>query len=229
MADWHGPTDLSALAVYASNRMRNDYDFVWAAVGPPGTGKSSLNLQFGAEIQAPVPIVVREQVVFRPSDVVHVARRLGKYKVILPDEASRQGGNKRRSMSAANVDQMEYLDTCRAFNQALGYATPEYDHLDSAIQERLQWLLHLQGRGHGIAYEMQHRGKPGDRIHFPKARFEFRFPDLWETDPEQAKEYLAFKAEFLSGRNLDGVAKQRSLEDRMVAAIQGVVGEAVPS
>lgn len=223
MAEAHVPQDLGGVVDWIRGRLRRDWDAVFAIIGPPGTGKSDLAIQVLTDIQAPAPFVIRDQVAFKPSDVPHIARRQGKYRCILSDESSREGGNKRRSMSRGNVEQMEYLDTCRANNQAVCYVAPEWEHLDSAIQERCQYVVELRGRGHGVVYEVIHRGKPDNRFHYLKERFAFTFEGLITIAPGVRQEYDRFKADFLAGKLSEGRAAALALEDRMVRAIQGAL------
>lgn len=224
--DAHVPQDLESLVQWWRGRMRRNWDAVFAIIGPPGTGKSELGIEVNTDLQAPEPFNIKEQVVFKPADVPHVARRLPKYRAIQSDESSRGGGNKRRAMSRENVDNMEYLDTCRANNQAVCFITTEWEHLDSAIQERCQWVLEARGRGHGVAYEVIHRGKPDNRYHYLKERWPFSWESLAALGMvREEAEYVGHKKDFLAGKLHEGQAKALALEDAMVRAIQGAIRE----
>jgi len=223
--DAHVPGDLESLITWWRGRMRRNWDAVFAIIGDPGTGKSDLALQIGSDLQAPVPLNVVEQVVFKPADVPHVARRLPKFRYIQSDESSRAGGNKRRAMSKENVANMEYLDTCRANNQAVCFIAPSWDHLDTPIQERAQWVLEVRGRGHGVAYEVIKRGKPDNRYYYLKERWPWTAESTEKLAPLVWASYLKAKDDFLAGRLSEGRARTLALEDQMKKAIVGVLRE----
>lgn len=223
--DAHVPQDLGSLIEWWRGRMRRNWDAVFGIIGEPGTGKSDLALQICSDLQAPEPFNVKEQVVFKPADVPHVARRLGKFLAIQSDESSRAGGNKRRAMSKENVANMEYLDTCRANNQAVAFLAPSWDHLDSPIQERCQWVLEVRGRGHGVAYEVIKRGKPDNRFFYLKERWPWTSQSIADLAPDKWAEYLQAKDDFLAGKLAEGRAKAMALEDQMAKTILGVLRE----
>ena len=181
--------------------MASNQHVVWAMVGDRGAGKSGFNICLSIDVQDK-PFRMREQIYFRPKDRIHVARKLGKFEVVLGDESSGEGGHKRRAMSGANVDNVMDLDTMRQRNQYTVFTSPEFDHLDPAIQEACQWVFALDHGGNLIAYEVQHRGKPDNRVHFLQERFRVTdFPHAAVYFPELWREYLAFKDEYLAGKD----------------------------
>lgn len=223
---WNGPQNIDQWKAWARKQTtpQKNQHVAWATTGERGAGKTDLNLILGVELQAPVPFKPAEQVVLRPKDRVHVARRLGKRRVILDDESSGEGGNKRRSMGQANVDNIMDLDVMRGRNQYTGFTAPEFDSLDSGIQEAVDWIFVVTHDHVLTAYTMEHRGKPGNRFHYPKERFVMEgVPSCKELYPEVRTEYDGHKDRFLSGSDDQNAHKHRGWEDKAERVVRGVL------
>ena len=194
-----------------------------ALVGERGAGKTGGGICIFKAIQVQ-PFNVREQVYFRPSERIHVARRLGKGMVVYGDESSGEGGHKRRSMSTPNVDNAMDMDTMRQRNQHSVFTAPELGSLDSTIQEVCQWVHEFNKAHEVISYEVQHSGKPDNRFHYLKERFRTPdFPHAEFTYPEVWSELLAMKNDYLAGRDEKGAAKGRAEEEKMRRIMAGLL------
>lgn len=218
---YHGPECMSEWISWAKGQVppyQNQHT-VTALVGERGAGKSGGGICIFKNVQV-APFNAREQVYFRPSDRIHVARRLGRGMVVYGDESSGEGGNKRRAMSSANVDNVIDIDTMRERNQHTVFTAPDLDSLDSHIQEACQWV-HEFNKAHTVtSYEVIHSGKPDQRKHYLKERFqtpdfphaEIEFPELW-------REIRAMKQDYLAGRDAKDAARNRAQEEKMTQII----------
>lgn len=223
---WHGPECMREWIQWAKGQVppHANQHTCTALVGPPGAGKSGGGLCIFIDVQEQ-PFVVRDQVHFRTSDRIHVARRLGKGLVVYGDESSGKGGNKRRAMSAENVDNMVDLDTMRQRNQHTVFTSPEFGHLDPAIQEACQWVHEFHKDRHVVSYEVQHRGKPDNRYHFLKERFQTEaFPHAELVHPELWAELRACKDEYLAGADDKSAHAARQFEDRARLSFGALLG-----
>lgn len=222
----HSP---SALAAYFRNRLHRNQHAVWASVGPPGSGKSEGNLMLGMDIQGS-PIDVRRQVAFKPTDRKKLAQSLPRFKVVLDDEATGEGGHRRRAMSTANVDNVQDLDACRGRNQANGFAAPALTSLDQLIQDHLMGFLQWSA-DHSCEWFEAIRGGPAWA---PTVYWETRFtvpgdkmPSLEEHFPEVRKEYLAAKEDHMHGRSTTATDRVL-LEDKFYALLSKPLQPRVP-
>lgn len=221
---WHGPECMDEWLAWAAGQVEHNQHVVYAAVGLPGAGKSGLNLCLAIDLQAPKKFELRKQLYFRPKDRIHVARRLGKGMVVLGDESSGEGGHKRRAMSTPNVDNVMDLDTMRQRNQVTVFTSPEFEHLDPAIQEACMWVFSCDHAGNLIAYEVQHSGKPDNRFHVLKERFRTPgFPHAATYYPELWREYLEFKDEYLAGKDDKSQHAAIQFEEKSVHAMQSLL------
>ena len=220
----HSCKTIGQVAAQGRRRVKNNQHFVWAAVGEPGSGKSEFNLMFAKELQGSWPDI-KTQVAFRPKDRVKMARALGRYKVILDDEASGEGGNKRRPMSKDNVDNAMDMDACRGRNQFVGFACPSLKRLDDGVVDHLMWLFVL-GQDHSLkAYEMVKYGPPTNRKVRPRYRFKVaRVPWLGDVNPELRQEYLEFKEDHMRGASTDEAFAARQLEAKAEKSLLRVLG-----
>lgn len=208
---------VKALATYFRNRLKNNQHAVWASVGPPGSGKSEGNIMLGIEIQG-APIDVRRQIAFKPVDRKKLAQALPRFKVVLDDEATGEGGHRRRSMSTANVDNVQDLDACRGRNQANGFAAPRLVDLDAMIQSHLMGYLEWH-RDHSCEWFEAIRGGPQWA---PTVYWESRFvvadsPSLEEYYPEVRASYLDAKEDHMTGRRPK--ADRVLLQDEYLSAL----------
>lgn len=219
----HSAHDMEELIAAWKRRVKRNLHVVWASIGDPGSGKSETNLLVGSELQG-YPIDVETQVAFRPKDRILLAQRLPRFTTVLDDESSGEGGNKRRSMSTSNVDNMMDLDACRGRNQFMGFAAPRWNSLDSVIQNHVMWLFahHLD---HSMkAYEMIEVGPPTKRERFPKLRFTVaKVPFLGDKYPEVRTEYLAAKERHMRGGSTDTARQEGSLTRRYQAIVGRVL------
>lgn len=154
----------------------------------------------GIEIQGS-PIDVRRQVAFKPMDRKKLAQALPRFKVVLDDEATGEGGHRRRSMSTANVDNVQDLDACRGRNQANGFAAPRLIDLDAAIQAHLMGYMEWHP-DHSCEWFEAIRGGPQWA---PTVYWESRFtvdepPWLGDYYPEVRASYLDAKEDHMTGR-----------------------------
>jgi ABC-type dipeptide/oligopeptide/nickel transport system ATPase component len=222
---YHGPECMGEWISWAQHQVppfANQHTAT-ALVGERGAGKSGGGICIFKQVQTK-PFMVREQVYFRPSDRIHVARRLGKGFVVYGDESTGEGGHKRRAMSTANVDNVMDIDTMRERNQHTVFTGPDLTSFDPLIQECLQWVHEFNKAHEVVSYEVIHSGKPDNRFHYLKERFrtedfphaEFVFPDTW-------RELRAMKADYLSGKEEKGMAQRRAMEEKMERAIINVV------
>jgi hypothetical protein len=205
----HNPTQL---ANYAQHRLRNNQHFVWASVGPPGSGKSEGNILLGIQIQGR-DIDVRRQVCFKPHDRKRMSQALPRYSVILDDESTGEGGHKRRAMSTANVDNVQDLDAMRGRNQATGFAAPRLVDLDAQIQAHLMGYMEWH-QDHSCEWFEAIRSGPQWA---PNVFWESRFtvpepPSLQEHYPSVRAAYLEAKDDHMKGRTSKSDAV--FLEDR---------------
>lgn len=213
----HSP---SALATYFRNRLHRNQHAVWASVGPPGSGKSEGNIILGMEIQGSA-IDVRRQIAFKPSDRKKLAQALPRFKVILDDEATGEGGHRRRSMSTANVDNVQDLDACRGRNQANGFAAPRLIDLDAAIQAHLMGYMEWSP-DHSCEWFEAIRGGPQWA---PTVYWESRFtvapedvPNLQDLAPTVRRDYLQAKEDHMHGRRPQ--SDLTILEDRFFGIVK---------
>lgn len=201
-------------------RLHNDQHFVWISLGPPGSGKSEFNVYLACEIQGG-PIDVARQIAWRPKDRKGMMQELPRFAVGLDDESSGEGGNKRRSMSAANVDSGMDLDACRGRNQALGFAAPNRRRLDDVIWDHGMWVF-LHAMDHSVkAYEMHEFGPVDDRRRKPRLRFKVnRAPFLGDKYPEVREDYLAAKDVHMHGGTGDEASKRRLLQEKAESLVR---------
>lgn len=198
------------------NRLNKNQHVVAASVGEPGSGKSEGNLFLGIELQAALgsgPVNIRRQVAFRPVDRKPLAQALPRFRVVFDDEATGEGGHKRRGMSAANVDNVQDLDACRGRNQANLFACPRLVDLDTLIQAHLHGYMEWH-RDHSCEwFEAIRSGPQWD----PYVHWESRFtvdepPWLGQYHPEVRAEYLGAKEDHMTGRR--SAAEDILLEDK---------------
>lgn len=173
----------------------------------------------GIQIQGS-PIDVRRQIAFKPSDRKSLAQALPRFKVVLDDEATGEGGHKRRAMSTANVDNVQDLDACRGRNQANGFAAPRLVDLDALIQSHLMGYMEWH-QDHSCEWFEAIRGGPQWD---PYVHWESRFtvaepPSLEEYFPEVRKDYLQAKDNHMTGRT--PATDLTILEDRFYAILKG--------
>lgn len=207
----HSP---AALVSNIRARLHRNQHAVLASVGPPGSGKSEGNLLLGIQIQG-YAVDVRRQVAFRPSDRKKLAQALPRFAVVFDDEATGEGGHKRRAMSTANVDNVQDLDACRGRNQANLFACPRLVDLDLIIQSHLMGYMEHHS-DHSLEWFEAIRGGPQWA---PSVYWESRFtlppnevPWLGDHYPQVRLDYLAAKEDHMKGRR-PGVDKVL-LEDR---------------
>lgn len=207
---------------YVRGRLHRNQHAVLASVGPPGSGKSEGNLLLGIQIQGS-PVDIRRQVAFRPTDRKKLAQALPRFKVVFDDEATGEGGHKRRAMSAANVDNVQDLDACRGRNQANLFACPRLVDLDQIIQSHLMGYMEWHN-DHSCEWFEAIRGGPQWA---PTVYWESRFtvpdpPWLGAHYPEVREEYLAAKDDHMHGRR--PAADKVLLEDKFYSIIRSLGG-----
>lgn len=215
----HSPAKLTQ---YARNRLQKNQHFVWASVGEPGSGKSEGNIMLGIEIQGSL-IDVRRQIAFKPKDRKTLAQRLPRFRVVLDDEATGEGGHKRRALSKENVDNVQDLDACRGRNQANGFAAPRLVDLDAIIQSHLMGYLEWH-KDHSCTWFEAIRGGPQWD---PYVHWEDRFtvekpPWLGQYYPKIRADYLQAKDEHMTGKRPP--ADSVKLEDEYAARIAEALG-----
>lgn len=211
----HSP---KALIKNWANRLQRNQHVVAASVGEPGSGKSEGNLFLGIELQTLLnsgPVNVRRQVAFRPVDRKPLAQALPRFRVVFDDEATGEGGHKRRGMSTANVDNVQDLDACRGRNQANLFACPRLVDLDTLIQAHLMGYMEWHG-DHSCEWFEAIRGGPqwDPWVHW-ESRFHVEAEDIpWLGDyhPEVRAEYLQAKDDHMKGRR--ATADDILLEDK---------------
>lgn len=171
----------------------------------------------GIEIQGS-PIDVRRQIAFRPTDRKPLAQRLARLKVILDDEATGEGGHRRRSMSTANVDNVQDLDACRGRNQANGFAAPRLIDLDANIQSHLMGYMEWHQDHSCSWFEAIRAGPQWSPTVFWEDRFTVEKPPWLGTYfPTIRADYLQAKEEHMTGKR--ATAPELILEDRFYETI----------
>lgn len=208
------------------HKLQSNQHVVWGSFGEPGSGKSEGNIMLALELQAALQsgaFNVRRQVAFKPVDRKPLAQALARFRVILDDEATGEGGHKRRSMSTGNVDNVQDLDACRGRNQANGFAAPRLIDLDGNIQSHLMGYMEWH-KDHSCEWFEAIRGGPQWS---PFVHWESRFtvaetPWLQERHPQIGKDYLQAKDEHMHGRRPE--ADVILLEDRYAAIIAKTLG-----
>lgn len=215
----HSP---DALLKMWANRLNNNQHVVWGAFGLPGSGKSEGNVFLAIQLQELLgsgPFDVRRQVAFRPVDRKPMAQALPKFKVILDDEATGEGGHKRRSMSTANVNNVQDLDACRGRNQANGFATIELGSLDAEIQRHLMGYFEWHPDHSCEWFEAIRGGDQWNRwVHWESRFTVTKTPWLQEHHPAVGKEYLAAKHDHMHGRDPNRV-DSTALEDKFYSIV----------
>lgn len=223
----HSP---DALTTKLANLVANNKSAVWAAFGPTGSGKSEGNVLIALEVQSKLHAMgllrdpsfnVRRQIAFKPVNRKPLSQAAPRFKVILDDESSGEGGHKHRTMSTANVDNAQDLDACRGRRQPIGFATPYMKRLADPIVDHLMGYLDWSA-DHSFEYFEAIRG--GDQWN-PTVYWQSRFtvdgdktPWLQEVQPAIGKEYLAAKDDHMAGRN-PNATEAVILEDRAYAIL----------
>lgn len=220
----HSCKSIGQVAALGRRRVKNNQHFVWATVGEPGSGKSEFNIQFAKDLQGDWPDV-DTQIAFRPKDRMPMARALGRFKVILDDEATGEGGNKRRAMGGANVDSSMDMDACRGRNQYVGFACPSIKRLDDAITDHVMWLFVI-AQNHSLkAFEMVKYGPPTDRRIKPRFRFKVpKVPFLGDVNPALRDEYLEAKENHMRGHSTDDAQVAIQLQAKAGSSLLRVLG-----
>lgn len=182
----------------------------------------------GTEVQGS-RIDIRRQVAFKPSDRAKLAKALPKFRVVFDDEATGEGGHKRRGMSEANVDNIQDLDACRGRNQANSFCAPRLVDLDGIIQAHLMGYMEWN-QDHSCEWFEAIRGGPQWA---PTVYWESRFtvaepPWLGEYFPDVRTEYLQAKDAHMAGRKVDRVDRVL-LEDEMYDALASAFPPSVAS
>lgn len=147
-------------------------------------------------------------------------KALPRYSVLLDDEASGEGGNKRRPMSTENVESMMDMDAFRGRNQAVGFAAPSRKRIDDGIWDHVMWVFHWNMR-HGFrAYEMIEVGPVDNRVRRPKFRFrvesvphlETLYPDVEAAYSKAKEDHMFGTGDADDGRDfLEDVARAKSV------------------
>lgn len=205
-----------------ANRLQRNQHVVAASVGEPGSGKSEGNLFLGIDLQTLLnsgPVNIRRQVAFKPSDRKPLAQALPRFRVVFDDEATGEGGHKRRGMSNANVDNVQDLDACRGRNQANLFACPRLIDLDTLIQAHLMGYMEWH-RDHSCEWFEAIRGGPQWD---PYVHWESRFtvdnpPWLGDYHPETRNQYLQAKDDHMKGRR--AAADEILLEDKYYSLLK---------
>lgn len=210
---YNGPKSIKALVSYLQGRTHRNKHAVVGFIGPPGSGKSEAAILFGNQLQG-MDMDIKTQVAFRPKDRKPMAERLGRFKVILDDEASGEGGNKMRTMSSDNVGSSMDLDACRGRNQYVLWASPSPKRVQAAVWDHTMWLVVMKEDHSAKVYEMVERGPVDARYKKPVLRFPVRrVPWLGNENPEQRDEYLARKEAHMRGGSTDeAVTRARLVE-----------------
>lgn len=220
---YHGPTSLEELMTWARNRPKRDDFAVFGVDGLPGKGKSSLVLQLAEHLY---PLFdPMKHIAFRNHDILPIARSLPPGGILDIDEAIAAGGNKRRSMSRENVDNMEFLNTTRKRRIILFYIAPFYGDMDKAIREHMHWLLRVDARGEGTAYECQRVGMQSPKI-WLEERFRFEFPDCRTARPELWAAYKARSDQYMGGE--DSMVKRREMVDLYRSRLRTAIPARLP-
>lgn len=215
----HSP---DALTTKIANKVANNQSAVWAGFGPTGSGKSEGNVVIAMEVQAKLAKMgflkdptfnVRRQVAFKPINRKPLAQAAGRFKVILDDESSGEGGHKHQTMSAANVDNAQDLDACRGRQQPIGFATPFMKRLAGPIVDHLMGYLEWHPDHSCEWFEAVRGGPQWD----PWVHWESRFtvektPWLQLIAPQVGTEYLGAKEDHMKGRR--SAAEDILLEDK---------------
>lgn len=174
--------------------MRRDNDVVAAITGDTGSGKSSLAVLLARVLQDK-PVQVDQQFLWSAQALGPAARSLPEYSCIVMDEAIVGGGNRRRAMSGDNVGVMEHLNTCRTYHQTVLFLAPQFGDLDTSIQTRCRWQLHVTKRGEVKFIEWSKAGGPNSRKMLYSYRFTDKFPDpATHENPEVRQLWRDYKA-----------------------------------
>lgn len=226
----HSCKSIGEVAALGRRLVKRNQHFVWATFGDPGSGKSEFNLIFAKALQGEWPDI-KTQVAFRPKDRVKMARGLGRFKVILDDEATGEGGNKRRPMAKDNVDNAMDMDACRGRNQFVGFACPDGKRLDSGVLDHLMWFF-VMSKDHGLkAYETYKYGPPLNRKLGSRLRFKLdpgEVPFLGDLNPELRQEYLDAKEAHMRGHTTDEAQLVHQIESQAQKALLRVLGRPDP-
>lgn len=213
---YNGPSNMDELVRYARNRTKRNKHFVMGFEGPPGSGKSEAAILFGNQLQGE-ELDITTQVAFRPKDRAPMAQRLGRFKVILDDEASGEGGNKLRTMSKDNVEGSMDMDACRGRNQYVLWAAPSPKRVQSAMWDHTMWLCVMKEDHSAKLYELVELGPVDNRYRKPFLRFKVRrMPWLEHTNPEQRAAYLEAKERHMRGGSTDEATTRARLQEKAV-------------
>lgn len=205
---------MDALLKYLQGRTHRNKHAVVGFIGPPGSGKSEAAILFGNKLEGQ-EISIREQVAFRPKDRAPMAQRLPRFRVILDDEASGEGGNRRRAMSRDNVDSAMDLDACRGRNQYVLWASVSAKRVESTLWDHTMWLVVMKEDHSAKVYELVELGPVENRYRKPILRFRVKkMPWLGDKHPEQRGEYLEAKERHMRGGSTDEAVKRRTLQEK---------------
>lgn len=166
---------------------------------------------------------VRRQVAFKPVNRKPLSMALPRFKVVLDDESSGEGGHKHRVMSSANVDNAQDLDACRGRQQAIGFATPYMKRLSDAIVDHLMGYLDWK-QDHSVEwFEAIRGGTQWDPTVYWESRFTVpgdKVPWLQQISPVVGGEYLEAKEDHMRGRDANR-ADVVALEDQFYSVLFG--------
>ncbi len=120
--------------------IRGNLDRVWVIDGREGeAGKSTLAMQLGYALD---PTMTLDQIVFTAKDFKKKIRELGKYKVLIWDEAFR-GAASKSALSKENKKVMSLLQECRQRNLFIFIVLPSIFMLELYVAIfRSQALIH---------------------------------------------------------------------------------------
>ncbi len=201
---------------------------VVGAFGDPGSGKSEVMLRFLSRCQGG-PLNIARQVAFRPKDVAPLAFGLGRFKGILDDEATGQGGHKRQPLTEDNVKSVQDFDAMRGRNQYVGLCAPRRGDLDSIKQGHLMWALELTMNHRLTAFEAIKGSAMWQSETYWEERFHIdRVESLATAEPwgdELRRTYLAAKEVHMRGGSTDQAFKSRLRQDHFDQVVGRVLGE----
>lgn len=132
--------------------VKADFDNLMLFTGPEGSGKSTLAFQI---LRAIDPTFTVARVQFGIRNFLAAAPETPRYRAVLADELE---ANKRRGMSGATLDLLDFLKDCRGLNLHMAICFPHEDLFEGAILNfRVRWKIHVPRRGLWILSERTSR------------------------------------------------------------------------
>jgi len=134
-------------------RPRLDYDIINIVSGGTGEGKSTLAIQLARVIDPGFEKNMSAQLAFTKEELWNATAKLGKYKVIIVDEAVNVLF-KRDFMKKSQKELLRMLDMVRRKNLVMFFCVPSIWSLDSHfVNSRVHLWLFVHSRGFASLYK----------------------------------------------------------------------------